>query len=262
VTITNLNNCKNTSAPITVKVNPIPLAVITPNGPITFCFGGSVVLSANSEYSYKWSNNDTTRNINVTNSGPYSVTVTSIFGCKNVSAITNVTVNPLPLAATGPDQTLVRGGSVLIGAASVIGNTYLWTPSLGLSATNISQPRANPTDTTIYYLTETIDLTGCSITNSVRVNVIFDVEFFNGFSPNGDGVNDYWNIPILIYYPENSVVINNRWGSEVWIGKNYDNKNIAFTGKNLNGDDLPDGTYFYIINYNNTEKRGWVIIKR
>jgi gliding motility-associated-like protein len=87
-------------------------------------------------------------------------------------------------------------------------------------------------------------------------------EFFNGFSPNGDGINDWWNIPMLDKYTNNKVTIINRWGSEVWIMDNYDNKLKVFKGQNMNGDELPDGTYFYIIKYDNREKRGWVIIKR
>jgi gliding motility-associated-like protein len=86
--------------------------------------------------------------------------------------------------------------------------------------------------------------------------------FFNGFSPNGDGINDWWKIPVLNDYPINTVVIINRWGGEVWKKDNYDNKNIVFKGENMNGNDLPDGTYYYIIQYNKTEKRGWVYIKR
>ncbi len=90
--------------------------------------------------------------------------------------------------------------------------------------------------------------------------VIFD--FFNGFSPNGDGINDTWTIPILINYPKNTVVILNRWGNEVWKADNYNNISVVFKGENMNGNDLPDGTYFYIIKYNNIEKTGWVYIKR
>lgn len=85
---------------------------------------------------------------------------------------------------------------------------------------------------------------------------------FNGFSPNGDGINDNWHVPILDQYKDNKVVILNRWGNEVWAGSNYDNKEVVFEGRNMNGDALPDGTYYYILQYNNIEKRGWVFIKR
>jgi gliding motility-associated-like protein len=94
------------------------------------------------------------------------------------------------------------------------------------------------------------------------VTSLFEIDFYNGFSPNNDGSNDYWNIPILNYFADNKVTIINRWGNEVWLTKNYDNEINRFEGKNKNGDELSDGTYFYIIKYGEEEKRGWVFIKR
>lgn len=86
---------------------------------------------------------------------------------------------------------------------------------------------------------------------------------FNAFSPNGDGHNDTWNVPVLDYYGENTVTIVNRWGNEVWKGSNYDNNNVVWNGQNLEGQNLPDGTYYYIITYGKEQElRGWVFIKR
>lgn len=87
-------------------------------------------------------------------------------------------------------------------------------------------------------------------------------DFFNGFSPNGDNLNDWWRIPILDKYQTNTVNIFNRWGSEVWSTHNYDNQQNVFTGRNKHGNELLEGTYFYVIKYNQTEKHGWVFIKR
>jgi len=87
-------------------------------------------------------------------------------------------------------------------------------------------------------------------------------DFFNGFSPNGDDVNDWWNIPVLSYYTTNTVMIINRWGEQVWVTNDYNNLGTVFNGQNLSGKDLPDGTYYYIIRYSDKEKRGWVFIKR
>jgi gliding motility-associated-like protein len=101
-----------------------------------------------------------------------------------------------------------------------------------------------------------------SDSTSNTVTSVFEIDFYNGFSPNDDGKNDYWNIPILDYFADNKVTIINRWGNEVWITENYDNQINRFEGKNKNGDELSDGTYFYIIEYGDEEKRGWVFIKR
>lgn len=94
-------------------------------------------------------------------------------------------------------------------------------------------------------------------------NVIEDeYEFYNGFSPNGDGKNDFWKIPFLINYPLNKVSIINRWGDVVWSGLNYNNTEVRFEGKNMNHIDLPDGTYYFTIEYAVYVKSGWVFIKR
>lgn len=89
-----------------------------------------------------------------------------------------------------------------------------------------------------------------------------EYEFYNGFSPNGDGKNDYWEIPFLVKYPINKVSIINRWGDVVWYAINYDNIDVRFEGKNMNNVDLPDGTYYYTIEYAVYVKSGWVFIKR
>lgn len=85
----------------------------------------------------------------------------------------------------------------------------------------------------------------------------------NGFSPNGDGINEGWHIKDIEKYPANEVFIFNRWGSEVWSTKNYSNTDNQWFGKNISGDELPDGTYYYIIKYDElNQQKGWVIIKR
>lgn len=99
--------------------------------------------------------------------------------------------------------------------------------------------------------------------SEINTVVVEDVvEFYNGFSPNGDGLNDFWKIPILAMYPLNRVTITNRWGSEVWRRDNYDNSLVKFEGKNMNNEDLTDGTYLYEIFYGLNLKKGWVFIKR
>jgi gliding motility-associated-like protein/uncharacterized repeat protein (TIGR01451 family) len=70
-----------------------------------------------------------------------------------------------------------------------------------------------------------------------------------GFSPNGDFINDVFVIRGIENYPENTFVIFNRWGNKVFEKKHYLNTwdGRATTGLILGGDDLPIGTYFYIL---------------
>ncbi|MCE9538958.1 MAG: T9SS type A sorting domain-containing protein [Bacteroidetes bacterium] len=98
VTITIGNGCLASSAITTILVDPLPGApIITPNGTTTFCQGGSVILDAGAGYStYSWNNGGTSQTIIVTSSNSYAVAITDVNGCSASSAITAVTVNPLP----------------------------------------------------------------------------------------------------------------------------------------------------------------------
>jgi gliding motility-associated-like protein len=126
VTVTNANGCSAVSVPMTVTVNPLPVAAITANGPTTFCQGGSVTLVASTGASYLWSNGAFTQSITVSTAGTYSVTVTSSDGCSATSAATVVTVNALPTAtitASGA-TTFCQGSTVTL--TSSVGTAYLW----------------------------------------------------------------------------------------------------------------------------------------
>lgn len=61
----------------------------------------------------------------------------------------------------------------------------------------------------------------------------------NVFTPNGDGVNDYFEIESLDVFPENEIMIFNRWGNMVYQSRNYKND---WTAYNLN-----EGTYYYVL---------------
>jgi len=89
-----------------------------------------------------------------------------------------------------------------------------------------------------------------------------------GLSPDGDGANDTWRLPEIESYPNNRVTIFNRWGKIVFEITGYDNTSKVFTGQSNSGalpgaDMLPDGTYFYVIDYGNeTVRKGYIIIKQ
>src|ERR1019366_8877155 len=160
--------CQKTNS-VTVTVSPTPVAsVITAGSAITLCAGGNVILSGNSNAT--WSTTATTPTITVTTSGDYSVVNTNACGSVTSNHII-VTVNPLPTATTGANAAICNGSNVTLGAASVAGHTYSWTPTAGLSSATMANPLASPTATTTYTLTETITATGCQKTNSVTVTV-------------------------------------------------------------------------------------------
>jgi gliding motility-associated-like protein len=87
-----------------------------------------------------------------------------------------------------------------------------------------------------------------------------------GFSPNGDGVNDEFVIRGISRYPNNKLTIINRWGNVVYEKDSYDNtwNGKSTQGIRFGGDELPDGTYFYILDLGNGEKpyKGYIYISK
>jgi gliding motility-associated-like protein len=84
----------------------------------------------------------------------------------------------------------------------------------------------------------------------------------NGFSPDGDAFNQQWEIIDITQYPKNEVIIFNRWGNKVFEAKPYQNE---WKGVNQKGEDLPDGTYYYVLKLNddgNTTYTGFVVVNR
>lgn len=95
------------------------------------------------------------------------------------------------------------------------------------------------------------------------------ITIYTGFSPDGDGINDIWEIDNIQSYPSNTVQIYNRWGNMIFEVEGYNNQDKAF-GSQANTSfifgekEVPDGTYFYVINLGNGQKpyTGYIIINR
>ncbi|HNX43984.1 MAG TPA: HYR domain-containing protein [Bacteroidales bacterium] len=91
---------------------------------------------------------------------------------------------------------------------------------------------------------------------------INDLFIFNGLSPNSDGINDKWKIRGIENYPENSVTIYNRWGDVIRKIGDYNNTTRSWDGRNENGELMPNGTYFYILEIENSgTRKGWILMR-
>lgn len=81
------------------------------------------------------------------------------------------------------------------------------------------------------------------------VNTTPDVLISEGVTPNDDGSNETWIIDGLDNYPKSKVIIFNRWGTKVYENDDYQNdwSGISESALNIGGDELPEGTYYYIL---------------
>ena len=111
---------------VQLQLVAVPAASITANGPVTFCQGGNVVLTANGGTSYLWSNGATASSVTISNSTSLTVTVTT-GNCVSTAPAVQVTVNPLPAATiTALTPTTVCDGDRVLLAAST-GTGWSWT---------------------------------------------------------------------------------------------------------------------------------------
>lgn len=158
------SGCPSQSNSVVVNVNSLPVPKITPNGPIAFCQGDSVLLSCNSAKSYLWSNGKTVQSFYIKSAGNYSVKQTDANGCVGESSITSATVNSLPVVnvtAYG-DLEFCPGKSVELGANGP--GTWLWSNGKTTQKIVVTQ--------TGNYFVKLTDNNGCQATsNSIAVKV-------------------------------------------------------------------------------------------
>lgn len=161
VTVTGANGCTATDdVVITVNVNVIPFA-----GPDqSVCAGTAVTLAASGGSGYTW-DNGVTDNVPFipVQSAVYTVTVSDAGGC-TASDDLLVTVNPLPVAEAGNNQSLCSGANITLSASG--GLTYLWSGGV----TDGVPFAADSVSSTVYTVTVT-DANSCSATDFVVVTI-------------------------------------------------------------------------------------------
>lgn len=254
VTITDVNGCTSVN---TVTLNdPTPVTVSTVPDSVK-CFNsntGSVVIHATGGSGvYTYSLNNVYQQDSILTglgAGEYTAIAQDSRGCFGA---TNFTISqPVAIVVNaGPDVVSLRSQPVtLSGSASsahgIIG--YIWSPATNLSCSNCAVTTANPDTTTTYYFTA-IDGDSCSNIDSVTVIVKYAVQYYlpTAFTPNNDGLNDYFEVDIL-GASTIEVAIFNRWGQQVYFNKAQHNGLLnngdAWDGK-ISGKPAPYDTYVY-----------------
>ncbi len=234
----------------------------------SLCSGSSFYANTTSNATtFSWSpitgvSNPTIANPILSPTATTTYTLTASTGnCTNAKTF-KVTVLPGVIVNAGPGSNIFEGSSYQLQGSGTAG-TYLWTPALALSATNILNPVAKPLVTTTYTLKIT-NAQSCTNTSNVTIQVIpYCVKPLNAFTPNNDGFNDNWFITNGNCLIKASVQVYNRYGSKVFESEDYKND----WGGTFKGKALPDGTYYYVIKYdliNSTSvlKKGNVTIMR
>jgi gliding motility-associated-like protein len=159
-----------------------------------------------------------------------------------------IAVNTKPVVIAGDDTTIAPGKSVIL-HPSTTGNiiSYSWMPAIGLSDPSIPDPAATPVNTTTYQLSVS-DSKGCTASGRITIQVYYPLQMPNAFTPNGDGKNDVFRVPVTSINKIISFRIFNRWGNQIFI---TNNQSEGWNG-NWNNQPQPAGTYVWEIRYENT----------
>lgn len=261
---TSINGCQ-TKDTINVTVNtPV---TITASGIDSVCLGQSTQLNASGGAIYNWSPATGLSDPNIANpvatpiasqigGGNSAILTYTVTGYDNKKCFSNtdsvqITAFNYPVVNAGADATINVGASYQINATTT-GNivSLNWQPANNLSCTNCLTPVANPSKTTTYALTAIND-GGCPTTDTIRIQVICNgANFFvpNSFSPNGDGVNDYFIINGTGLNVIPSITIYNRWGQIVFQKSNFaaNSASEAWDGR-FNGQPAPPDVYIYTL---------------
>lgn len=254
-------------------VNPIPLAPLAVNPP-DFCKVDRATIANLTPHGpqYKWYNSAALTtplaDTYLLKSEDLYVTETSTANCTSPASMISVVVNDTPAPTLNPDGQnfcgLKNPAISDLSKATNVPSTVSW-----YDAQNNGNLLASTTllvDKATYYGYDLSSVNDCISDSVLEVTVSLtecdpaEYAFFipDGFSPNGDNVNDTFRIPDIEYlYPDYTLEIFNRYGNVMFKGNankpNWDGRNSEAAGF---GDGIaPNGVYFYIVNFNKDNRK-------
>jgi gliding motility-associated-like protein len=265
VNISDQNGCLDSAAVVLTQPAPLTNSIISHD---VFCNGGSTgyiitnVSGGTGPYTYNWSNGDQSANAALLSAGTYTLTVVDYHGCSLRDTIQIMQPDAISLTLTSPEPVVGYNVSVYLGNdgeidltvnGGIAPYTYAWSNGA------VTQDLFNLTAGV--YTVVVSDSNSCTATGTIALDQPLTIELPSGFSPNGDGHNDNFIVHGAEAYPDNVLSIFNRWGNIVYQKTGYTDQ---WNGNNNNGDQLPDGTYFAIMEIKSKELvlKGYVEMKR
>lgn len=232
-------------------------------GSMPICKSDSVIFEALGGDSLVWNiDGDNNAQKAFRTSGTYYFTAINQGKCSALDSVQVFAYTPTNIIAN-PDTVIYRGRQVNLYVRNAAFNIK-WTPGdflLGDSTKSVVKT-TQLIDSIRFYVTA-LDSNGCPDLDSVTIKIIDPplVKIPNIITPNGDNENETWNlidIPDLFLY---TIVISDRQGKRVYDSENYKND---WAATDFNGNDLPNGVYFYYMNNRQTNQlyRGYIQVIR
>lgn len=262
---TDKNGCKDSVTINVTQPDTITLAKVVQG---LKCFGdtiGDIFLNPSGgtgSYTYQWSTGNTTKDLTSIGAGQYSVIIVDQNECAyyDTSNIVEPRILQISLSTTtlsnGHNVSSYNGNDGIINLyVSGGSNPYSCLWSNGSNTENLFNLTAGN-----YFVTVS-DTNQCRVSGEITLTQPLILEMPQGFSPNGDGKNEFFIIHGLEAYPDNELTIYNRWGNIIYSKDGYLND---WDGTSNNGLALPDATYFAILEVNKGDKvlKGYVELRR
>ncbi len=170
--------------------------------------------------------------------GTYNVTLTESFGGQTFTSTSQVVINQLPPKSFIPDSLYIFPGSIIPLDAGADMFDYRWQDGSNNRFYDVANPGL--------YVAEYTDINCCTNSDSLLV-IALDISLPNAFSPNGDGLNDYFKaMGPSDGIQDYTLVIYNRWGQLVWETTNFSD---SWDG-NFKGEKAPTGIYAWYMTFN------------
>ncbi len=271
LTVTDSNGCVNRDS-VSVFIFSI-----TSSPDTAICQGDSLQLGVfplygTSPYAYTWTPASDLSDTTIANpwcytltTNTYYVTVTDSNGCSENSEIT-VTVNNPPVA--GFTTTLDASCAGVLAEfinTSEGASSYLWDFRDGQTSTDENTSHIFDYSSTISVLLTAYSSEGCTDTafftdDALSFEDYYHIVIPNVFSPNGDGINDWFEIEFGNKLQDCTYLkIYNRWGELMF---QSEGNNHSWNGRTFAGEAVPEGIYFYIFKIRDQEFNGSITLLR
>ncbi|MBK9491463.1 MAG: gliding motility-associated C-terminal domain-containing protein [Haliscomenobacter sp.] len=217
------------------------------DGEITAQVAGGV---AGGRFTYAWNNGRNTPRVSGLVKGSYTITVTDRNNCTLIKSYevkepTAISVQLQSINATEG----CNGQALAVATGGVKPYSYRWNAPVTSSDSIVRS--LCPGD----YFVQVTDARGCKSTPEVSAVLVKDrrlpcMDIRSVISPDGDGSNEEFLINCIQEFPGNRLFIYNRWGQLVFQAENYNND---WNGVTQSGEPLPEGAYYYILEYKNSD---------
>lgn len=250
VTAQSPEGCNSLPDSVLLVVKPRPVAEI--DGENRICAGDSVVLIGNNSLAngdYTWLpalQTSTQITVSPSQNQEYGLII-ELDGCSSDTAFFQVTVDSVPTISAPEKVTICKGEEATLTAETTTqGTNFNWNQGAYIGATYSSFPPQSEIFT-VFAFTDFCNSDTLQVEVEVLENCDCELIIPNVFTPNGDNVNDVFQIqnPQDCEITEFNLIIYNRWGNVVFKGNALDQ---PWTGKSLFGNS-PDGTYFFVFTY-------------